>query len=106
MKDEKFDSVCKASGRYPGKATCHNPDFKKPCQNPAHFRDGQHFDVVIHYHIPFLGVVKTQDLTEDAADKTAQQIIYAELSKLYLSRTKELMQLEQLIDSVNQLVSK
>lgn len=98
MKDEKLGSDIRAAGRYVG--ICNTR-----CQNPIHPQE-EHRDVVIHYHIPFLGVIRTQDQTEDAADKTAQQIIYAELSKLYLSRTKELMQLEQLINSVDQLITK
>lgn len=105
-------------GRYPARANCHNPDKNVICQNKEHWSspisvdildelsgDGyaeelqapRHRDVIVNYHIPFLGVIMVRAHSEEEADKMAKIQISEGLSKIYLAKTKDIMSLEKLM---------
>ena len=109
-----------APGRYLAKSTCHHPEHNKPCQIAGHYRgpmtveisdevSGQqervalvpftHMDCVVYYHVPFVGVVIVRGVSEEEADKEAQRQIHEALAKQYVSHTKEIMNMEIIMES-------
>lgn len=105
-------------GRYPSRATCHNPDKNVICQDKEHWSSPinvdildeasgedrseelqapRHRDIIVNYHIPFLGVIMVRAHSEEEADKTANIQISEGLSKIYLAKTKDIMSLEKLM---------
>lgn len=105
-------------GRYPARATCHNPDKNVFCRENEHWSpsiyvnildevsgeeqneeltEPRHRDVIINYHIPFLGVIMVRAHSEEEADKVANIKISEGLSKIYLAKTKDIMSLEKLM---------
>lgn len=91
------------SGRYIAKSTCiTDPTDKRYCQDPTHFDwFKQHWDVVAHYHLSYLGVMTIRAHNELGADIRAKQQIYEGLTKVYLQQTKRLMDLETLLKEVS-----